>query len=460
MRSPASVPRVDGVRLDGAAILFTVIVSIATALLFGVAPALRFSRPDLSGTLREGGRSEGSSRRGVRVRRSLVVAQIALAVVLVIGSGLLIRSFAGLRAIEPGFDSNHLLTAQIALPTASYPANADVVDFYARLTERLRELPGVVGVGAARVLPLSRTIGDWSITVEGQDRAPGENPNGDWQVVVPGYFETMGLRLLEGRFLTATDRTDTQPVVVLNRTMASAYWAAGEALGKRFRIGDERTPWFTIVGIVDDVKRNNLTETPRNEMYHAHSQFGLASGGSPRRMTLVLRTAGDPLALAPALRQVVLEMNPDLPVSDLRTMQSVMDDAVSDTRFTALLLTLFAGLALVLAAVGVYGVVSYGVNRRTREFGIRIALGARSGQVVRLAVADSVPLVLGGVGAGVLLALVATRLLSTLLYGVGRLDPLTFLSVPLALGAIALLASFVPALRASGTDPLTALRTE
>jgi putative ABC transport system permease protein len=177
-------------------------------------------------------------------------------------------------------------------------------------------------------------------------------------------------------------------------------------------------------------------------------------------MTLVLRTAGDPLALAPALRQVVLEMNPDLPASDLRTMQSVMDDAVSDTRFTALLLTLFAGLALVLAAVGVYGVVSYGVNRRTREFGIRIALGARSGQVVRLAVADSVPLVLGGVGAGVLLALVATRLLSTLLYGVGRLDPLTFLSVPLALGAIALLASFVPALRASGTDPLTALRTE
>jgi putative ABC transport system permease protein len=455
---PVSLPRAAGVSVDGAVLAFALAATVATGLIFGTAPALQAARQEARTGLREGGRGASATRGWMRFRRALVVGELAFAVVLLVGAGLMVRTFGALRGVDVGFEPENLLSLTLSLPSTSYADNDAVVDFYQRLIADLETLPGVESAAAVRILPLSRTIGDWSIQIEGQMPAPGDNPKGDWQSVTPGYFETMGMRLVEGRFLEDGDDGAAPPVAVVNRTMADAYWPQG-ALGQRFRTSNQR-PYVTIVGVVEDVSRNAVVDPPRTEMYHPHAQPLSSYGAAPRTMTVVVKSDSDPGALYPALRQVVRRMDPDLPISDVRTVEAVLGSAMARERFTTTLLGTFGALALVLAVVGIYGVQAYSVSRRTHEIGIRMALGAGQQRVLRLVLAESAQLVSIGLAAGSLLALGLTRLMAALLYGVEATDPLTFVAVAALLGGAALLATAVPALRASGVPPTEALRAD
>ena len=455
---PASVPRLEDVRLDGTVFSFTVTIAIATGLLFGIVPALQLARPNLAGVLKEGTRSMTAGRSRHQFRQLLVAAEVALSVMLVIGAGLMVRSFAELRRIDVGFEPENILTARLSLPANEYPDQAGIADFYSRLIDRVEGLPGVHSVGAARLLPLTSTMGDWSILIEGRPMQPGDNPHGDWQVVTPGYFTTMGLDLVDGRFIERTDRGDVLPVVVVNETMAAEYWPGESAVGKRFKMGGPEAPWFTIVGVVRDVRHASVTEEPRTEMYHPHDQFRLAAGFTPAAMTLVVGTAGDPLALVAPLRAELRAMDPNVPLSDIASMEQVTSRALSEPRFITLLLGVFATAALALAAIGIYGVISYGVTQRTHEIGIRMALGADRRRVVRMILGTGAGAVIGGIAVGVVGSVFMTNVMERMLYGVSRLDAVTFVAVPVVLSAVAVLASLVPARRAAGVDPLVALR--
>jgi putative ABC transport system permease protein len=460
---PASVPRVGDVRLDTTVLLFTAAVAIVTGALFGLAPAFKLSRPGSAGplveALKEGGRSTAGRVRQ-RFRRVLVVAELALAVVLVVGAGLMIRSFIALQRIDLGYDARDVLTMRMSLPAGDYPDPGSVVRFYRELQRRVESLPGVQSAGFVRLLPLTGVIGDWSITIEGRTPQPHENPHGDWQVVTPGYFEAMGMGLLQGRLLEPGDDENGMPAVVINRTMAETYWPNGDALGSRFRQGTADQPLFTIVGIVEDVRHNAVVEEARTEMYHPHAQYPQSVGFAPQAMTLVMKTRGATGALASAVRSEVRALDPDVPVAEVRTMEQVVADAFSQPRFTTLLLAIFAGVALTLAAIGVYGVISYAVSQRTHELGIRVALGAGWRDILSLVLGGGAALAVAGVTVGTAVAFVLTRLMRSLVYGVGTLDPLTFVSVPIVLVAVALAACWVPARRAARLDPIAALRQE
>jgi putative ABC transport system permease protein len=461
---PASVPRVEDVRLDSAVLAFTAILTVLTGILFGLAPALKLSRPgvragSMADMLRDGGRTTAGQARQ-RFRRVLVVAEIALSVVLVVGAGLMIRSFLALQRIDLGYDPASVLTLRMALPARDYSEPQQVVTFYRELQRRVKALPGVRSAGFVRLLPLTGTMGDWSISIEGRTRAPNENPHGDWQVVTPGYFETMGMQLVRGRFLQPGDHENGMPAVVINETMAREYWPNEDAIGKRFRQGTMDQPFFTIVGIVRDTRHNAVVEEARTEMYHPHAQYPMSVGFAPQAMTLVVKTAGAPLRLVDAVRSEVRALDANVPVSEVQAMEHVVANAFSQPRFTTFLLVVFAGIALSLAAIGVYGVFSYAVTQRTHELGIRVALGARWSDILGLVLGGGAALALAGIALGTGAALLLTRLMRTLLYGVGTLDPLTFVLVPLLLAVVALLACYIPARRATKLDPLTALRQE
>ena len=457
---PAGIPRVEQVGLDFGVLSFALGLSIVTGVVFGVAPALELSRPDLNRALKEGGRTGTVGRARQRFRDSLAVGQLALSVVLLIGAALLMRSFVQLRRIDLGFSPERALTVRLSLPSASYATPQSVIDFYSTLRHQLMELPGVRSVGATRLLPLTGTIGDWSITLEGRVRAPGENPNGDWQVVTPGYFESMGVKLVRGRFIADADRADVPLVAVINETMARRYWPGEDAIGKRFHINSNDQPWITIVGIIGQIRHNAVTETPRAEMYVPHAQWQAAGAGTPRSMAFVIRTTGDPLAVLGYVRQTVRSLDPNLPLSDIRTLERVADDSFSQARFTTLLLGLFAGLALTLAAIGIYGVISLLVTRRRQEIGIRIALGARPASILGMVLRRGLVLAVVGVVVGVGSSLLLTRVLTSFLYGVSRFDAATFAGVPILLAAVALLACLIPASRAATVNPVVALREE
>jgi predicted permease len=407
------------------------------------------------------------SGRGVRgrarlaVRRSLVIAQLAFSVVLVVGAGLLLRSLIELNRIDLGFAPDRVLTAQLQLPPSTYPDDRGVIDFYRQLIERLASIPGVTAAGGARILPLARAIGDWSITVEGRPLAsPNENPNADFQSVTPGYFEAMRTTLLRGRFLTTADREDAPLVAVINDTMAARYWPGQDAVGKRFQMGGAGTvlPPLEIVGIVRTSRHNAVVEAPRAEMYLPHAQLSRASGGPGRSMAIVIRTAADPLTAAAPLGEAVRAMDPNLPLADVQTMEEVATKALSAPRFAAWLLGCFAALALTLAAVGIYATISLLVTERAHEIGIRIALGAERRRILKSILGEGLVLAGAGLAIGVAGALLLSGVLETLLYGVGPLDPVTFTLVPLMLGAVALVASLNPARRAASVDPVTTLR--
>ena len=459
---PANLPRLDETALDGSVLLFTAVLAIVTGILFGILPAMQLSRPDVTGVLKEGGRSGTAGRSRQLARRGLVVLQLASSVVLALGAGLLIRSLVELNRIDLGFDTSNVLTAQLQVPATAYPQPADVVRFYRQATDRITQIPGVRAAGAVRVLPLARTIGDWSIKIEGRPYVPEENPNGDFQAVTPGYFEAMGLRLLRGRFLTDADREDAMPAVVINETMAARYWPNEDAIGRQFIMGTDDKPWLTIVGVVGNVRHNAVVEEPRAEMYLTHAQLPGHIGGAPRGMTLVMKTdleqAGNAIALAGQVRDAIRSIDRNLPVSDIRTMDDVAAAALAQPRFITFLLALFAGTALTLAAIGIYGTVSLLVSERIQEMGIRLALGANPPAILKLILGQGMVLTAAGLGLGLAGALMLTRTLSGLVYGVGTLDPITFVAVPALLCLVALFACFLPARRAASVDPITTLR--
>jgi predicted permease len=387
---------------------------------------------------------------------------MALAVVLLMGAGLMLRSLWSLQRVDLGLQSSNVLTMRLALPQASYQQPEQVVQFFQQLVDRVRSVPGVRSAGAARSLPLANTIGDWGLMVDGYVPPPGTNAKGDWQIVTDGYIESIGERVIRGRSITAADRTDTQPVALINETMARTYWSGREAIGGRMRLGgsNPNRPFVTVVGIVADVKHNGITDVVKEKFYIPHTQWHISTGNPIRSLALVVKAQGDPASIVSAVRQEIRAMDPTLPIANVRTMDDVIGATLSAPRFTGMLLTAFAGLALLLSAIGIYGVLSYVVSRRTREIGIRVAIGAGRMQVLRLVLGQGLVLTLTGVFIGLVAAFWASALMRDLLYGVTPTDPLTFVAVGVVLTLIALLASLVPALRATRVDPLVALKAE
>jgi putative ABC transport system permease protein len=459
--TPVTLIRLRGVELDATVLAFAGVLGVATTLLAGLAPALRLSRMPLTVAL-DGTRGSDRSGGRRRARRWLVAVESALAVILVIGAALLGRNLAQLSRIDLGFVPEDVLTAEVTLPAAAYPDAEQVTAFFRSLVDRVERIPDVVSAGAARLLPLSATIGNWSVTLEKPLSDPSESVSPDWQVVTPGYFETMRVELREGRFLADEDGSTGRLVAVIDETMAARYWPGESALGKRFHLGTADQPWVEVVGVTGAVHHNGVVERPRIEMYLPHAQWpAIQGGGGPRRtMALVVRTNGDPLAVLPAVRRELGELDASIPLANPRPMSSIARGALAGQRFTTALLGLFGGLALLLAAVGLYGVTSYSTSRRTNELGIRMALGASQGAVGRMVVGEAVAVAGGGVIVGAIGAAWLTRFLSSQLYAVSRLDPTIFLAVPVVLLAVAGLAAYVPARRATRIDPVGALRSE
>ncbi len=458
---PTAVPRVDEIAIDGRVQMFTVVLAMVTTLLFSFAPALRALRTDLVTVLKGGGAQGTIGVQRQRLRSFLVVTEMALAVVLVIGAALMIRSLAALQRVDLGFDPERVLTSRLTLPEASYETPEQMVGFYARLLERVRSLPDVRHAGLVRSLPLSDVIGDWSIDVEGFVELPGVSAKGDWQVASDGSFEALGERLIRGRLLRASDTTDAQPVAVINETMAQMYWRDRDPIGGRFRLGsDPERPFYTVVGIVGDLRHSGVDAVVKEKFYIPYTQFHLSGVLPVRGMTLVVKTSRDPQALAPPIRRLVDELDPRLPIADVRPMTDVVGTALATPRFTGWLLTLFAGLALALSAVGIYGVLAYLVSQRTHEIGIRLAIGASRSRVVRTVLARGLALSLAGIAAGLLMAWWLTRLMTNMLYGIEPHDAATFAGVAVALLLVALVASHIPARRAMRVDPIRALRAE
>ncbi len=458
---PTSLPPLAPVRLDTTVVLFTLVLSVVTTLLFGLAPALRTLRVNLVESLREGSQQATLGGRRQRLRGVLVAAEVALAVILVIGAGLMIRSLAALGQIDLGFNPDRVLTMRLAVPAATYDTADEVVGFYDRLLERVRGLPGVEHAGVVRALPLATTIGDSGVDVDGFEEAPGTNAKGDWQIVSDGAFEALGTRLVRGRWFTAQDTTASAPVSVINETMARTYWKDGEALGGRMRMGNPMRPWTTVVGIVADERHNGVTGIVKEKFYVPHSQWHVATGGSIiRNVFLVVRTTGEPLAVAGAVRAEIRQMDANLPVANIRSMSEVVSTALATPRLTSFLLAAFAAIALALAAVGIYGVLAYLVSQRTHEIGIRLAIGANRAQVLVMVLKQGMVLAAIGIGIGLVAAFGLTQLMRSLLYQVTASDPITYVTVPIALLVVTLTASYLPALRATRISPTMALRVQ
>jgi len=436
--------------IDGTVLAFTLAVSLGTGLLFGLAPALAASRPDLQDPLKEGGRGRSSAARGL-----LVAAEVALAVVLLVGAGLLLRSFLRLQAVDPGFRPERVLTLAVDLGPDNYPSPASQANFFGELARRVRALPGVESVSYGDSMPLTGFgMIRRGLQVEGRPPLPPEEqPEVAVTTVGPGYFDTLGVRIVRGRGFDERDRADGLPVAVVSESMARIFWGEEDPVGRRFQSGRQGT--VTVVGVAADVKNEGLAaDKQRAQMYRPFLQ-------DPRPFGfLAVRTRSDPAALTAGVRGEVLVLDRNRPVYDIATMEERLATSVADRRFNLLLLGLFALVALVLAAVGLYGVLAYAVNERTHEIGIRMALGARRESVLGLILRQGVMLVVMGLAAGLLASLLLGRVLAGSLYGVPSTDPVTFMAIPVALLAVALLSSWLPARRATQVDPTVALRQD
>jgi predicted permease len=452
---PGNIPRLQNVALDGRVLSFTFGVAVLTGVLFGLAPALRGSRVNLGETLKEGGRNSVGGHR--RLRDALVVAEVALSLVLLAGAGLLVRSFARVEQVEPGFDARGVVSMRFSLAGTSY-AGKRGLEFYQPLLERVRHLPGVEAAGAVSTVPLNGSVGWGNITIEGYSPASGRAAiQSDQRAASPGYFETMRVPLLGGRYFDEHDTKDSTPVVIIDENMARAYWPGQNPLGKRLKLGeleDKDSPWMTIVGVVGNVKQYALDADSRVTLYVPQQQDSFGT------MYVVARTSGDPQSLASAVTREARSIEPNAPVIDVKTMAERLSDSLARRRFSMLMLALFALVAMVMSAVGIYGVISYSVEQRTREIGLRMALGAQARDALRMVVRQGMTLTLVGVGVGLLGALLLTRVMRGLLYGVSATDPLTLTSVALLLVLVALAACLVPARRAARVDPMVALRYE
>jgi putative ABC transport system permease protein len=456
---PENISQAKDIAVDAKVLGFTLLVSLLTGLIFGLAPVSQASNFNLNETLKEGGRDSVAGRRGNRIRSLLVVAEVAVSLVLLIGAGLLINSFLRLRNVDPGFRADNLLTMRVVLPETKYPDQARRAAFYTELVRRVESLPGVQSAAVTNWIPLVKQGDSSGISIEGKpDPGPGQNPSAVTRVVSPHYFQTMGVELLQGRRLGEQDRADAPRVVVISETMARKFWPGEEALGKRVTMGgpaNAPVPWMEVVGVVRDVRQFELTAEPKPQMYVPYEQPVFF-----RPSHLVLKTNVEPAGLAAAVRKTVWEIDKDQPVSNVSTMEEVLSESISRQRFSMLLFGIFAAVALVLAAVGIYGVMSYSVAQRTHEIGIRMALGAQRGDVLKLAVGHGLKLVLVGVALGLGAAFALTRVMSSLLFGVSPTDPATLAIISLVLIGVALLASYVPARRATKVDPMVALRYE
>jgi predicted permease len=458
---PKSVPRINDIGIDRVALVFTFVLSVFSGAVFGLVPALRVSRFDLHATLKDSNRgTAGASAvwgRGHNMRRMLVISELALCVMLLIGAGLLIRSFVYLENVSPGFNPNQLLTLELTMSGPKYDDPKAVGAAYRQLWSRLESLPSVTASGAVTSLPLSQMFAWGPITVEGRVPPPGENfINADQRVVGGHYFEAMEIPLRSGRFFNEHDTPASPKVVVIDEYMAQQLWPNQDPIGRRIHYGGitDKDPWETVVGVVGRVKQYTLDSDSRIALYLPQTQY------PTRAMNIVLRSAADPAALAPAVKQQIHELDSDLPLYNVRTMNQRLDESLAQRRFAMLLLTLFAGVALALAVIGTYGVMSYLVNQGTREIGIRIAMGATHRAIERLIVWKGLALALCGVAIGTTGAFAVSRLMRSLLFGVTPFDPFTFVAISLLLTLVALLASYIPARRVAQIDPIVALRDE
>ena len=460
--NPESIPRAAEIGLDPAVLAFTVGVAVLTSVVFGLAPLLHVQRDAVASAIKEGdARSTASSARN-RVRHGLVVAEIALAVMLVTGAGLLLRSFSNLTGVDAGFEPKGLVTFGVVLPQATYPDGQQRVRFMTDLMRRLEEIPGVDDAAAVQGLPPMRQVNANDTEFEGVPQEPGSPPqNVDfYQAVTPDYFSTLGVRIVEGRGFTAAD-AGGPPVFVVNEALAKRFYPGKSAVGRRIKpFGIDTLPWATIVGVARDVKQGGLDAEVGTELYFDYEQAPRYVGFAPGQMNVVLRSARSLEALAPGIRQAMAAMDPGLPVVQLRTMEAVFGDSVTRQRFLSQLLGIFAIVALALAAVGTYGILSYMVTQRRREIGIRMALGAGFSQVVRLVLGQGLVMAVIGVALGIAGALALSRVTRSLLYGVSPVDPLTFGVAAGVITLVALVASLLPTRRATRVDPLVAIRAD
>jgi putative ABC transport system permease protein len=426
-------------------------------VLFGLAPALQASRPDLNEALKESaGRNQGGFQ-GAGLRNPLIVSEVAVALLLSVGAGLMIKSFMRLQQVSPGFEPNNLLTMNISLPRQKYKEPQQANAFFDQVAEHIKTVPGVKSVGGTDPLPFSNSNATTSFFIEGAPAVPlADRPEVGQRSVTPAYFETMGVPVLKGRSFTAQDRDNTPQVIVVNEALASRYWPNQDVIGKR--LGFEKDPskqsWREIVGVVGNVKHFGLDAEAKPEVYFPYQQ-------SPRNfMTVVVRTSSDPVSMIPAIRGQVFAIDKDQPVFDIMTMDQRLTKSVASSRFVMLLLGSFSVLALGLAAVGLYGAMSYLVTQRTQELGLRMALGASRTDVFKLVVGKGMSLALIGIAIGLVASLALTRVMRSLLFEVTPTDVLTFVIVPVVLLTVTLLACYIPARRATNVDPLTSLRYE
>ena len=459
--NPSNVPRVDELGLDANVLLFTVLVSVGTGVLFGVMPALQISKSDLQSTLREGGRSGAGDRGGQRVRRVLVVAEVALALTLLVGAGLLVKSSARLSGVDPGFDPNDVLTFSLSLPEIEYPSDTAINAFYGAVLPAIAQLPGVRAVGATSVMPFGGGWTTGSFNVEGYQPPPdGNGPWGDIRIISPGFLETLKVPVLAGHVFTEQEARNPRPVAVVDEEFVRRFYKSpSDAIGKRLWRGSptpsDSTRYVTIVGVVGHTKHEGLAAEARVQLYLPYEQRGGMS-----RMDIAVRTTGDPARYASSIRGAVRSVDKDEPIANVRTLDDLVSSSMGQRRLSMTLLGVFAGIALLLASVGIYGVMAYSVVQRTREMGLRMALGAKQSDVLALVLRQGMSLVLAGVAIGVVCALAITRVMASQLYSVRPTDPVTFISVALLLATIALVATLLPAWRATLVDPTVALREE
>jgi predicted permease len=469
--SPAYIPHVETVTIDHYVLLFLLAVTVLTALVFGLTPAMHAAAGNLSDALKEGGRGDSDGIRRNRLRSFLVASEFALAFVLLIGAGLMIRSFFVLQSVDPGFNPHNVLSMVVSVAGTEEAGPHRRAIFYRELLQKIRSLPGVNSAGAINHLPLAGDMWDRAFRIEGRPKPrPGEWPDAVYRIVMPGYFQTMQLPLRRGRAITDHDGTRAPGVVVINERAAREYWPGEDPVGKRIAFDDEKNSqqtWLTVVGVVANAKQIDWASVPYPEFYIAALQNpdflgerGTGIGAHMTYITLVVRGNGNPADVASAVKQTVWSFDRNLAISDVFTMERVIADATAQPRFEMLLLGLFGAVALLLAAVGIYGVMSYSVSRRTREIGIRMALGASRADVLRMIGLQAVGQALVGMLAGVAGAILLSKLMARMLYGVQPTDPVTFAGVAIVLGLATLLATLVPARRATRIEPMMALRNE
>jgi putative ABC transport system permease protein len=459
--APSAVPRLDEIGIDVTVLGFSVAAAIATGLLFGVIPAMHATRQNVQEVLKEGGGARGGVRSGHALRRTLVATQVMLAVVLVTASGLMLRSVINMYNVDKGFETANILTFRIDPSSARYDTQEKRVAYYAQLLERMNAVPGVRSAAAVQSLPMTGGTNNWSIIIEGQPVANvGEAPADLVQRVTPEYFDALGMTLVRGRLFTHRDDAESPPVVVISEAMAQKHWPGEDAIGKRMKVFMPDWPWIEVIGILKDVRHRGPNQEPRPRWYVPHAQAYVSAYATPLSTTIAVRSNSDPTPLMGPIRNLMTEFDGSVPISNVRTMEQILDGAVGGQRFVMTLLSVFGLLALFLAVVGVYGVVSYAVSQRTREIGLRMALGAKGGSVLTQVLREGLVLSLVGVGVGLAGSIALSRVFESMVFGITPTDPVTYGGVVIVLVVAATGASLLPARRASRVSPMVALRQE